>query len=64
MIKVNKNTVTFSRKTWDELKEDNYFSELIEAIEDREELLKAIEETEYFVDFDEYDKERRAKMNV
>jgi hypothetical protein len=64
MIKTTRTNVIFSRKTWDYLKSDNYYSELIEAIEDREDLLKAIEETEYIVDFKEYDKNRRARINV
>jgi uncharacterized protein (DUF1919 family) len=64
MIQTTKNKVIFSRKTWNELKADDYYKELIEAIEDREDLLKSIEETEYVVDFKEYDKKRRAKINV
>ncbi|MDQ1265293.1 MAG: hypothetical protein QG635_443 [Bacteroidota bacterium] len=64
MIQTTKNRVIFSRKTWDYLKADDYYKEIIEAIEDREELLKSIDETEYIVDFREYDKNRKAKMNV
>jgi len=64
MIEIDDDKVIFSRKTWEDLKSDNYYREVIEAIEDREDLLKAIEETEYVVDFKEYDKKRRAKMNV
>ena len=46
MIQTTKTKVIFSRKTWDYLKSDDYYREVIEAIEDREDLLKAIEENE------------------
>jgi hypothetical protein len=64
MLEITKEKVIFSRKTWEDLKSDDYYREVIEAIEDREDLLKAIQETEYITDFKEYDKQRRAKMNV
>jgi predicted ribosome quality control (RQC) complex YloA/Tae2 family protein len=64
MIDIAEETVTFSRETWEKLKADDYYKEVIQAIEDREDLLKAIEETEQILDFKEYDKNRRAKMNV
>jgi len=64
MLELSEDKVIFSRETWEDLKQDNYFRELIEVIEDREELLKAIKETEYFVDYEEYRKHRLAKMNV
>jgi hypothetical protein len=60
MLQTTKSKVIFSRKTWDELKAIDYCRELIESVEDREELLKAIEETEYIVDFKEYDKNRKS----
>ncbi|MDQ1265116.1 MAG: hypothetical protein QG635_266 [Bacteroidota bacterium] len=58
MIKTTKKNIIFSRETWEELKNDFYFNELIEAIEDRETLKKAKAETEYFVDLEEYHKDR------
>lgn len=64
MIEIDNDKVTFSRKTWESLKNDNYFRELIEVIEDREELEKAIEETESYISYDEYRKKRFSKMNV
>ena len=64
MIEIAEDKVTFSRKTWDDLQSDDYYNELIEAIIDREDLLQSIEETEYIVDFKEYDKKRRESMNV
>lgn len=51
----------FSRDIWDELKNDIYYNEIIEAIEDREALKKAKEETEYFIDLEEYHKNRMKK---
>jgi hypothetical protein len=64
MIEVSKNKVMFSRNTWDTLKENDYFREIIDAIEDREELLEAEKETKTLSDFREYDKKRRLKINV
>jgi hypothetical protein len=64
MIEIDDEKVVFSRKTWEELRNDNYFRELIEVIEDREEYNKALAETEYFKDYDEYRKKRLLKMNV
>ncbi len=59
-----KTKVTFSRKTWEELRKDDYFRELIEVIEDREAFYKAKEETTDIIDFKEYDLKRRAAFNV
>lgn len=44
--------VTFTRDTWEELKVDDYYKEVIDAIEDRESLKQAQKETEYFVELD------------
>lgn len=64
MIQTTKTKVVFSRETWDELYKIDYYREVLEAIEDREELKKAIEETEYTIDYEEYKKQRKARMNV
>lgn len=64
MIKTTKTQVIFSRKTWEELKSDDYYRELIEAIIDREDLAKAIDETDEVLDFKEYDIQRRSKLHV
>ncbi len=64
MLEVAEDKVTFSRDTWEELKSDDYFRELIDVIEDRESLLKAKKETEFFVDLDEYHRNRMKKENV
>jgi len=57
---ITKDKVTFSRKTWEELRADEYTRELIELIEDRETLLKSKKETKYFIDLDEYHKKRES----
>lgn len=38
---ITKETVTFSRDTWDELYSNDYYREVLEAIEDRESLRDA-----------------------
>jgi hypothetical protein len=58
MMVATKNKVTFSRKTWEELRADDFYREVVEAVEDREALLKAKTKTEYFVDLEEYHKQR------
>ena len=60
MLEISEDKVVIPRETWEELRKNNYFRELIEVIEDREALQKAIEETEYFVDYDEYKKKRNS----
>jgi len=64
MLEVAEDKVIFSRETWEELKSDDYFRELIDVIEDRETLLKAKKETEFFVDLDEYHKNRMNTENI
>jgi len=61
---LTENEVTFSRELWEELKNDDYFHELIDIIEDRDALREAKKETEYFMDYEEYRKSRLAKLNV
>ncbi len=64
MLEISKDKVVIPREIWEELRKNNYFRELIEVIEDREALQKAIEETEYFVDYDEYKKTRNSNKDV
>ena len=64
MIEIAEDKVTFSRETWENLKQDSYFRELIELIEDREAILQAQKETEYLIDYDEYRNKRIGKMDV
>lgn len=64
MLTIDKEMVTFSRDTWEELKKDVSFNELIEAIQGREELQNAIEETTEIIDFRKFDINHRTKLNV
>lgn len=61
---LTKDTVSFSRKTWEELRNDEYFRELIEIVEDREALIEAKNETDGFVDLDDYHASRTKQKNV
>ena len=65
MVKILKDKVIFSRDTWEELKQNPIYSELIEDIEDRMELEQAISENvkagNKLIDFDVYDKSRIKK---
>jgi len=53
--------ITFDKATWEEMRADDYYRDLVEAIEDRETLRKAKEETEYFVDLEVYHQNRIRK---
>jgi len=64
MIKIDKDNVTITRDTWEELRNDEYFRELIEVLEDSEDLQNAIDETDELLDFDEYDKVRMKRINA
>lgn len=61
MIELKDNKIMIPIETWEKLKEDEYFHELIQILEDSEILKQAIEDTEYFIDFDEYLKNREIK---
>jgi len=60
MLKIKNNNVLIPLALWNELKKDLYFSELIEALEDRQDLLEAKKEVTEFFDFREYDTKRMA----
>ncbi|MBI5326091.1 MAG: hypothetical protein HZB41_12605 [Ignavibacteriae bacterium] len=60
MITIAKDNVTIPRTTWDRLRKDDYFNELIENLIDSEELADAIENTHELIDLREYDRKRRA----
>jgi hypothetical protein len=64
MIKIDDENVVIPRKTWDELKNDEFFKELIEILEDSNDLEDAIAEADEMFDFDDYDKERMKSINV
>ena len=59
-----KNKVIFSREDWEDMRNEKALKEAIEIIEDREDLVKAIAETEFFVDYEENSRKRREKANV
>ena len=63
MLKIKNNNVLIPLSLWNELKDDLYFNELIEALEDRQDLLEAKKEATEFFDFREYDSKRMATMN-
>lgn len=58
MLKIKDNNVQIPISLWEELKNDFYFNELIEALEDRQDLLNAKQEADEFFDFREYDEQR------
>lgn len=59
MLKTKNNHVLIPIAVWNELKKDLYFSELIEAFEDRQDLLDAKQQATEFLDFREYDLKRK-----
>jgi hemerythrin superfamily protein len=61
---ITEEEVIFSRKSWESLKSNDYFREVLEVLEDIESLENSKANTEYFVDYDEYRKTRLAKVNV
>ena len=67
MIKIQKDKVVFSKSIWNELKNDPYFSELIEDIEDRVKLESAVEEHkisgEKMIKIEDYLAKRQKKDN-
>jgi len=62
MLKIKNNNILIPLPVWEELKKNLYFNELIEALEDRQELLEAKESATEFFDFREYDKNRLIAM--
>ncbi|OGU40663.1 MAG: hypothetical protein A2X61_16420 [Ignavibacteria bacterium GWB2_35_12] len=63
MLKIKNNNVLIPIAVWDDLKKDQYFNELIEAFEDRLDLLDAQKEATEFFDFREYDNKRLKEIN-
>jgi hypothetical protein len=65
MFKIKNNNVLIPISVWNDLKNDLYFNELLEALEDRQDLLDAKHEATEFLDFNEYDSQRmKAIKNV
>jgi len=63
MLQLNKNNIIISRKSWEELRKNDYFRELIEVLEDSEELEKAKKESNSFMKLRDYIKNREKKEN-
>ncbi len=62
MIEVEKEKVTLSRNTWDRIRSDYYFDELIQNILDSETILDAMENDNDFMDIREYDRLRKEQQ--
>jgi hypothetical protein len=58
MVLVDKKQVTITRKTWDILKKDKDYKELLEVIEETAELEKAKRDSKYFLNIDDYLRQR------
>ena len=59
MITVEKDRVVLPRTSWDRLKNNRYYNELLENFIDSEELIEAIEKSKELIDLREYDRARR-----
>lgn len=59
MIQIEKDKVILPRKSWDRLKENKYYSEILENFIDSEELIEAIENSVELLNLRDYDLERR-----
>ena len=64
MIQIKKNNVVIPIKTWNELKENDFFKDLIEVLEDSELLEKTKKESKGFIDLDDYIRNREVKENM
>jgi len=58
MLKIKNNNVLIPIAVWNDLKNDLYFNELLEALEDRQDLIDTKKEATEFLDFREYDAKR------
>lgn len=61
MISINDKEVTIPRKTWDRLRGDSYYNELIEILLDSEELIEEINKSDELIDLREFDRKKRQK---
>jgi hypothetical protein len=64
MPEASDENIIISKETWYELAKEEYFREVLEAIEDREALRNAKSEDPDFEDFRDYDKKRKSKSDV
>jgi hypothetical protein len=62
-MEIKNENVLIPVTVWNELKNDFYFNELIEALEDRQDLLDAKQAATEFLDFREYDAKRMEAIN-
>ncbi|HAX48039.1 MAG TPA: hypothetical protein PK605_14045 [Ignavibacteria bacterium] len=64
MVLVDKKQVIISKKTWDILKKDKEYKELLEVIEETAELEKAKKDSNYFLNIDDYKKQREKQERI
>ena len=62
MIEIEKEKVTLPRDTWDRLRNDYYFDELIQNILDSEAIRDAMENDNDFMEIREYDRLRKEQQ--
>ena len=58
MITFEKDRVVLSRTSWDRLKNNRYYKELLENFIDSEDLIEAMEKSVELIDLREYDRAR------
>lgn len=56
--------VIFPLSVWNDLKKDDYFKELVEALEDRDRLIELENNEIELFDFDEIDAQIKSKLDV
>jgi hypothetical protein len=63
-MEVKNNNVIIPIEMWNELKQIEYFKEIIEVLEDSRELEKAIAKTKSFINLEDYISERTLKEKI
>jgi hypothetical protein len=63
-MEVKNNNVIIPIEMWNELKQIDYFKEIIEVLEDSRELEKAIAKTKSFINLEDYISERTLKEKI
>lgn len=63
MITITDEQVIIPRETWDRMRNELYFEELIENLMDSEDLLDAMKNDNDFIDIREYDRNRERREN-
>ena len=64
MVLVDKKQVIITKKTWDILKKDKDYKQLLEVIEETAELEKAKKDSNYFLNIDDYLKQREKQERI